>query len=583
MASTTALFTGLSGLNANARRLDVIGNNIANANTTAYKSNRMMFATQFSRTYNPGSPPDETSGGTNPTQVGLGVNIAGTQRDFTGGSISATGDGRDLAIDGKGFFVINRGGEQVYTRAGSFRQDNEYNLVTIDGLKVQGFGIDNNYNILPGALIDLNIPVGVMTISDVTRNVNFSGNLNAAGAVATSGSRLTLGGLPGLGLGLVPGATVPPPPGSVLGLDSLLAEIADPNINTSPLFAPGQIIELRSAERGEGTIPTSRFTIGPASTVQDLTNFLRDALGINTATGLNPDGQAPGVWLDGASGRLVITGNTGTINDLEIDTSDLRLLDAAGNFVRAPLVSEKQAGANGESVRTTFIAYDSLGNPVAVDIAMVLESRGNAGTAWRYFVDSAHDSDPNSAVATGTINFDTQGQLQDTAGIPILIDRVGSGAATPLALTLNLAHGNTAMTALAAQTSAIAAVGQDGSPMGTLSSFGVRDDGVIIGSFTNGLTRILGQVALATFANQDGLIDDGGNVFRVGASSGPAAIVGPGELGSGRIVGGALELSNVDLGQEFINMILTSTGYSASSRIIRTADELLQQLLVIGR
>src|SRR5688572_12955938 len=154
MASTTALYTGLSGLLVNARKLDVIGNNIANANTTAFKSNRMMFATQFSRTYNPGSAPSGDDGGTNPTQVGLGVTIAGTQRDFNSGSVSATGDPRDLAIDGKGFFVINRNGQQLYTRAGSFRQDSGNNLVTIDGHKVQGFGVDAGYNIVPGALVD---------------------------------------------------------------------------------------------------------------------------------------------------------------------------------------------------------------------------------------------------------------------------------------------------------------------------------------------------------------------------------------------------------------------------------------------
>src|SRR5712671_2068396 len=109
MASTTALFTGLSGMNANARRLDLIGNNIANANTTAFKSSRMLFSTQFSRTLSAGSPPGPINGGTNPSQIGLGVQIAGTQRDFNGGSISATGDPRDLAIEGNGFFVVDHG------------------------------------------------------------------------------------------------------------------------------------------------------------------------------------------------------------------------------------------------------------------------------------------------------------------------------------------------------------------------------------------------------------------------------------------------------------------------------------------
>ena len=121
MASTTAMFSALSGLNANARRLDVIGNNISNVNTTAFKSNRMLFATQFSRNISLGSVPSAESGGSNPAQIGLGVTIAGTQRDFSNGSLAATGDARDLAIEGDGFFVVQRGSQQFYTRAGTFR------------------------------------------------------------------------------------------------------------------------------------------------------------------------------------------------------------------------------------------------------------------------------------------------------------------------------------------------------------------------------------------------------------------------------------------------------------------------------
>ncbi|MFY7895440.1 MAG: flagellar hook-basal body complex protein, partial [Phycisphaerales bacterium] len=99
----------------------------------------------------------------------------------------------------------------------------------------------------------------------------------------------------------------------------------------------------------------------------------------------------------------------------------------------------------------------------------------------------------------------------------------------------------------------------------------------------NGLIRTLGQVALATFTNTEGLVDEGGNLFLAGANSGTPVITTPGQMGAGFITAGALELSNVDIGEEFIKMILTSTGYSANSRVIRTADELMQQLLVLGR
>ena len=583
MASMTALFTGLSGMNANARRLDVIGNNIANANTTAFKSSRMLFSTQFSNTLSAGTAPATITGGTNPYQIGLGVQIAGTQRDFNGGSISATGDPRDLALQGKGFFIVDHGGTQLYTRAGSFRQNADNDLVDISGNRVMGYGVDSNFNVTPGVLRPLNIPVGTLTLAQATQNVRFAGNLKADGTPATSGASVVLGGSPTMGFGLIPSATVPANPGDAMETGSLLVEIADPLAAASPLFAPGQSIQVRNAEKGSRTIPTQEYSVTAGSTVQDLMDFFRDALGLNTSTGANPDGPTPGVALDPVTGKLTITGNTGTVNDLAIDSNDIRLLDASGNPVRSPFDATKGASATGESVRTTFVSYDSLGSPVVSDLSMVLESKSNAGTVWRYYVDSNDDSDPSPNVATGTLQFDTDGQLSNTAGVPIHIDRANTGAATTLDINMSFSQGSDVLTALASQESQIAATYQDGAPKGTLSAFGVGADGVIVGSFTNGMIRDLGQVAVATFANQEGLVDEGDNLFRVGANSGNAVVTSPGNFGTGQIVGGALELSNVDLGQEFINMILTSTGYTASSRVIRTADELLQQLMVLGR
>src|SRR5690606_11960680 len=136
MASTTSLLTGLSGLVANSRRLDVIGNNISNVNTTAFKSNRMHFAPAFSRNISLGTAPGANTGGTNPAQVGLGVTVAGTQRNFATGPISPTGIPTDLAIDGDGFFVVQRAGREYYTRAGAFQLNSANELVTISGERV---------------------------------------------------------------------------------------------------------------------------------------------------------------------------------------------------------------------------------------------------------------------------------------------------------------------------------------------------------------------------------------------------------------------------------------------------------------
>ncbi|MEX2219887.1 MAG: flagellar hook-basal body complex protein [Phycisphaerales bacterium] len=582
MASTTALYTGLTGLSVNSRRLEVIGNNIANANTTAFKSSRLMFETQLSRVLNGGSAPGTSTGGTNPMQLGLGVGLASTMRDMNGGSITPTGDPRDLAIDGGGFFVVNRNGNQFYTRAGSFRQDFGNNLVTVDGDRVQGYGVDANFNIVTGQLVDINLPLGTMKLAQATQNVRFSGNLNASGDPATQGAHIQISGGDGMGLTLL--ASAPPPgPGNVLELGSLLTDIADPLATTSPLFALGQSIEVRGAERGDRTVPPSSYTITAASTMQDLATFLAQALGINTSTGPNPDGATPGVVLDPVTGTLEITGNTGTASDLDLDSADIRLLDAAGQFIRSPVVAGKDASATGESTRTTFVVFDSLGTPMTVDLTMVLEGKSSGGTAWRYFVDSEADTDLSPNVGTGVLNFDTSGVLQSTIPVPITIDRANTGALTPLSINLNFAAGTDTLTALASDDSTIASTFQDGSPLGVLNGFGVGADGMIVGIFSNGLTRTLGQVALASFANPEGLVETSSNLFQVGNNSGPALVGAPGSFSAGLVIGGALEASNVDLGQEFINMILTSTGYSASSRIIRTTDELLQQLMVLGR
>jgi flagellar hook protein FlgE len=139
------------------------------------------------------------------------------------------------------------------------------------------------------------------------------------------------------------------------------------------------------------------------------------------------------------------------------------------------------------------------------------------------------------------------------------------------------------MTSLASKSSELLMTRQDGNAIGTLNDFSIGEDGKITGSFTNGQTRTLGQVAIATFTNPGGLEDQGGNMFKAGSNSGEAVVSAPQTLGSGGIRSGALEQSNVDLSEEFINMIVASTGFSAASRVITTSDQLITELLNSSR
>jgi flagellar hook protein FlgE len=309
--------------------------------------------------------------------------------------------------------------------------------------------------------------------------------------------------------------------------------------------------------------------------------FLGTALGIQPQTGPG----APGVSLDPATGQIQVVGNAGEANDLDLETGDIVVLDENGQATGVnPFAAQTTREADGESLRTPFFVYDSLGTLVLADLTMVMEAKTDAGTTWRYYVES-DEAAGSPALATGTIEFDTNGNLRQAEPVGVVLNRGATGAAQPLAFDLLFQGEGSRLQALDVGDgeAAIAVDDQDGLPAGTLNAFGIGPDGVISGSFTNGLSRPIGQIALATFANAQGLTEEGDNLFRVGPNSGDAVITEPGGFGTGRTLGGQLEQSNVDLSQEFIGMILAQTGYSANARVIRTTDELLQQLVVLGR
>src|SRR5579863_6130790 len=184
MALTGALYTGVSGLEVNQTWLNVIGNNIANSNTTAFKSSRTEFKPQFYITDQDGSAPDTNFGGTNPSQEGLGAVLATVEKNFSPGAIQTTGQATDMAIDGNGFFVV-KGASQSYTRDGAFSLNSADELVTSAGGFVQGYGVDANGNVAAGALGNLKVPLGANEVAKATQNASMQGNLNSSGTVAT--------------------------------------------------------------------------------------------------------------------------------------------------------------------------------------------------------------------------------------------------------------------------------------------------------------------------------------------------------------------------------------------------------------
>jgi len=602
MASTTALFTGLSGLSVNSRRLDVIGNNIANVNTVAFKSNRIILAPSFSRNFSLGSAPSAQTGGTNPGQIGLGAVTAGTQRNFNGGSISATGVPTDVAIEGDGFFIVDYSGEQLYTRAGAFQLNSNNDLVTVSGAKVQGFGVDPQFNLITGSLVDLNIPLGTLTLAEATRNVNFNGNLNASGVVATTGSVQNTRAF-FTDVDLTPGMELTDTddlsePSTGTGVDLYISDGAGGSFLAIEGGADA-IVTLNGVEKGgkDLGIATFAFTTDPAviatvddsgTTMTDFLDFLDSYLGLDRPI---PPPSGAEQWLGAATtinaaGEIVITGNEGTVQDLNIETADIVVTYAGtpmGTPISQPFIMTKTGQADGESVRTSMVVFDTLGTPLTVDLSFVLQSTTpSQGSTWLWAAESSDTDSLDRFLGKGVVTFDANGRFVGSSNLAFSITRA-NGAVDPLTISMNFDNGTDAISALTDTQSNLAAVFQDGSAIGTLSQFSIGDDGVISGAFTNGLTRNIGQIALAKFSNNGGLVDAGNNLFQVGPNSGTALITSPLQFGTGRLIGAALELSNVDLSQEFINMILTSTGYTASARVITVTDELIDQLLLLVR
>ncbi|MFN7396200.1 MAG: flagellar hook protein FlgE [bacterium] len=570
MASTVAMFTGLSGLTANSRNLDTIGNNIANVNTTAFKSSRLIFATQFSRNLSLGGGPSAATGGTNPRQVGLGVTIAGTQRDFTTGSLSATGGPSDLSITGDGFFMVNRGGQTLYTRAGSFTRNADGELVNVSGDRVLGWSSDNTFQVDRTQLTPLTIPLGRLRIAEAsttaimngTLNNTLNPDLNIGSFVATTGSRQTLAAMTDIS--------------GTIATTSLVTDLRNPS--DDPIAAVGDVIALRRVLKGSNPVPDATLTVTATTTLQDVMDFLARGLGIQN-TGETP---TPGVTLQ-AGGVVRINGNSGENNNIDLQTTMLRVEPPAG-AATSPLTVTPVLTANGESQYTQFSVFDSLGNRVNLNLTMTMVDRGTTavpGSRWRYDINSPDNVGGDPRITTGTIDFDVNGNLLPGTSPSITLNRGPAGAEVPLTFTLDFSRAKAAANPTGANPLTMQSA--DGSSLGTLSSFSIGNDGIITGGFDNGLTRTLGQVPLAAFSNPEGLVEVGQSLFTNGANAGTPVTVIPGQSGTGGVLAGSLELSNVDLSAEFVNLILASTGYSGASRVITTTDQLLQQLLTIGR
>ncbi len=565
MSLTSSMMVGFTGIQSNSVGVGVVGDNLANLNTTAFKGQRTNFETLLYRTIEEGEGPNATSGGTLPRQIGTGSQVASIQRNFQQGGIDNTGFPTDLAIDGDGFFILSGAqGQPLYSRDGALRLDANQTLVSASGNALQVFAANPDGTIDTGTLSDLVIPLGSESAAIATNSVIMDGQLDSATNVSTAGSVVTSQPLTTAG-------------GAAATASTALTALVDRN--GVPLFADGDSLAF-GGQKGGVSVAQTTFVVGQdGATLGDLAGRMQAVYGINTDT---QTGTAPGVTIgDGSdypAGSLVVRSNVGDVNAISLDASSV--VNRTGPIV-SPFSFSTVEPSVGEGVTTSFGVFDSLGNLVNVRVRATVESKSDTGITWRFFAESVDDTDVSPVLGTGTITFDPNGLFVGSTGTDLSIDRAGIGSGTPAAFSLDFSG----LMGLASTdgSSELIMASQDGAPTGIMNGFSVDRRGIVTAAFSNQQTQVLGQVALATFRNNEGLVAQSNNTYVEGPNSGIATIAEPLTGLSGAVLEGALEQSNVEIAREFVNLIQSQTGITSASRVVRVADELLQELLLLAR
>lgn len=349
-----------------------------------------------------------------------------------------------------------------------------------------------------------------------------------------------------------------------------------------------------TARKGERSLATKSFEITATSTMQDLMDFMQDAVGIQTALNdpqhpipgsvNNIPGEttllSPGIVI--RDGQLRLVSNNGVDNEVQIDISSFRITTPTGEVVTPNAGFGTIQQPKGQSTVSDFVVYDTLGIPLNIRVTAVLESVTDSATVYRWYADASQNSPTTGAeisVGTGLVTFDGKGSFVNATNDRVTVQRRNIPSSDPLEFALDFSQ----VSGLAQENSSLAAARQDGSSAGTLSSFIIGEDGTIRGVFSSGVTRDLGQIRLARFANPTGLEQKGQNMYSQGVNSGLPVEGNPGDDGTGKIIAGAVELSNTDIGKNLIDLVLATTQYRGNARVITTAQQLLDELLNLRR
>ena len=565
-----SLYSGVAGLKTHQTRMDVIGNNIANVNTTAYKSSSMTFSELMSQTTQKASGANATTGvgGTNAKQIGLGVKAGAINTAITTqGSAQSTGNPFDIMITGDNFFVVSNGSENFFTRDGSFYVDGAGNLaMTSTGYNVMGWGVDKTTgNIKQDTVTALRIMSAAnMTYPpEATTKANISGILDENDKDVTSANGKT--------------------------------------VNLNFFDARGYSYTAKFTFKQSGGDKTNEYSMelnkildstGAEIDISKLKFGNRSQQKMETKVTLNTDAYK---W----DGKVLKTkdGTTEVANLADIFNQDGSLItpqdDAAAQKQQKALDAIAKAygyeGSTDEFLNLYITStankdkqltiQDLLGNMMAGKTTDVLPADGSAITMeGRYFEGT-----------TVVFNKDT-GKLESVGGsttnlnVNAAFSALGGNFSD---VTIDLSectnYDNKGTSTIGATSGDLDGLGT-GRRLGDMIGVFIQKDGMIYASYDNGMTKLLGQIATAAFANASGLEKEGDNLYSATLNSGEFDGIGVDiTAGGGYMSTGQLEMSNVDLSSEFTEMITTQRGFQANSRIITVSDTLLEELTNLKR
>jgi flagellar hook protein FlgE len=558
MALLNSLFSGVSGLQNLQTMMDVIGDNISNVDTIGYKGSRITFSDTFNDLVKSGTNATNTSGGTNSFQIGLGMKVNSIDRNWNQGTFETTNITTDLALKGGGMFILKSNGQTYYSRAGAFTFDSDGKLVDSSGAVVQGKVANGAGEISSGSAVqDILIDKSLKLPAVKTGLVTWSGNLQSSSATIRT-SLVALNGNLKLG---VTGQTYP-------------GAAYDPTdtANTNKTYQTSNI------HGKDGTA----YTLRTWYTQDPVTNDWISNYDVYSADNSTEVLAAPGTQdlsfdptsSDCTTNAVTVTDASGNV-DFDLNFASLTQLNA--NSSTTAVINKGEVEAPVIAAETI---YDSLGN--AHTLTLTYDHLDDGAWSWSAAVPAPDGT--LSSPSSGVINFNASGsilsimqgpnQLGSTPPEPVLTFTPSNGSETQ-PINLNFGTGTSGITQTSL-TSQVAATSQDGSAAATLSDLNIDQYGNIVGVFSNGNSRTLAQVMVATFSNTNGLISAGNNLYSIAANSGDPIVAAPGESSATTIQSGALEQSNVDLSQEFTNMIVAQRGFEANSKVITTADAMLQ-------